>query len=196
MEFHVQTKGDCFVGKNCVGITQSGHMCCEKSSTNGPWWHMWVAQLTMWKMFLTKLHLKCSKWYFWLFNIYHLRVGVRNNFSHVCLSVCPSVCLSVCVSLFPSVQVITFQPLHIKTSFLVCRHIFTISTSNLSIKVIRSRSYEKNDNFTNFNMLILYLLHVINKVKITHQCEGHTKVKAKISTSFPIVCQLLLISTH
>ena len=43
--------------------------------------------------------------------------------------------------------------------------------SSLSIKVIgsRSRSYEKNDNFTYFNML-----KVINKVKVTHQSEKYS----------------------
>ena len=51
--------------------------------------------------------------------------------------------------MFLSVQVITFEPLDIETSFLVCRYILTISRSGLSIKVIglRSRSYEKNDSF-------------------------------------------------
>ena len=65
-----------------------------------------------------------------------MRVG--NVFSH---ALCVSVCLSMCVS----VQVITFEPLDIETSFLVCRYILTISQSSLSIKVIgsRSRSYEK-----------------------------------------------------
>ena len=90
----------------------------------------------------------------------------------------------------PSVQALTFKLLHIETSFLVCRYIFTISKSSLSIKVIRSRSrsYEKNDNFTYFNMLILCIwLQVINEVKVTHQVEGHIKVKVKISTSFPIL---------
>ena len=46
-------------------------------------------------------------------------------------------------------------------------------------------------------MLILCIwLQVINKVNVTHQGEGHIKVKVKISTSFPILCQILLISTH
>ena len=64
------------------------------------------------------------------------------------------------MSVFLSVvQAITFEPLHIETSFLVCRYVFTISRSSLSIKVIESRSYEKNNNFTYFNMLIL--------------CKGH-----------------------
>ena len=31
---------------------------------------------------------------------------------------------------------------------------------------------------------------------MTHQGDGHNKVKVKISTSFPILCQILLISTH
>ena len=46
-------------------------------------------------------------------------------------------------------------------------------------------------------MLILYiLLQVINEVKATNQGEGHIKVKVKISTSFPILYQILLISSH
>ena len=115
---------------------------------------------------------------------------VGNVFGHVCLSVCLSVC--------PSVQAITFELLHMDTSYLVCRVIFIISRLSLSIKVIglRSRSYKKNDNFTYFNMLILCIwLQVINEFKVTHQGEGHIKVKVKISTSFPILCQILLIYT-
>ena len=107
-----------------------------------------------------------------------MRVG--NVFGHVCLSICLSVC--------PSVQTITFELLHIETSYII-----TISRSSLSIKVIgsRSRSYEKNDNFTYFNMLILHIcLQVINEVKVTNQGEGHVKVKVKISTSFTILCQI------
>ena len=101
--------------------------------------------------------------------------------------------MSVCVSVCPSVQAITFE-----TSFLVCRYIFTISRSSLSIKIIGSgsKSYEKNDNFTYFNMLILCIwLQVINVVKVTHQGEGYIKVKVKISTSFPILSQIFLIAT-
>ena len=93
-----------------------------------------------------------------------------------------SVCLSVCMSVFLSVQAITFEPLDIETLFLVCRYILTISRSSLSIKVIgsRSRSYEKNDSFTYFNLLILCMwLQDINKVKVTHQGQGHIKVKVK-----------------
>ena len=48
---------------------------------------------------------------------YHPRMRVGNVFGHVCL--CLSVCLSVCV--FLSVQAITFEPLDIETSFLLCR---------------------------------------------------------------------------
>ena len=103
---------------------------------------------------------------------------------------CVSVCLSVylCVNLFR----LTFEPLYIETSFLVYRYIFTISRSSSSIKVIGSwsRSYEKNDNFTYLNMSILCIwLQVINEVKVTHQGEGHIKVKVKISTFFPMLCQ-------
>ena len=70
-------------------------------------------------------------------HFYHPRMRVGNVFSPVCLS--------VCLSVFLSVQAITFEPLNIETSFLVCRYILTKSRSSLSIKVIgsRSRSYEK-----------------------------------------------------
>ena len=66
-----------------------------------------------------------------------MRVG--NVFSHVCLSAC----LSIYLSVFLSVEAITFEPLDIETSFLVCRYILTISSSSLSMKVIGSRSNEK-----------------------------------------------------
>ena len=107
----------------------------------------------------------------------------------VCLYVCLCVWLSVCPSVCLSVQALTSEPLHIETSLLVYRYIFTISRSSLSIKVIRSRlrSYEKTYNFTYFNMLILcMLLQIINKGKVTPQ--GHIKVKVKISISVPILC--------
>ena len=107
----------------------------------------------------------------------------------VCLSVCLSVCVTVCPSVCISVQALTSEPLHIETSLLVYRYIFTISRSSLSIKVIRSRlrSYEKTYNFTYFNMLILcMLLQIINKGKVTPQ--GHIKVKIKIFISVPILC--------
>ena len=70
---------------------------------------------------------------------YHPRMLVGNVFHRVCLFICPSVCLSV--------QTITFEPLHIGTSFMVWRYILTISRSSLSIKVIgsSSRSCAKND---------------------------------------------------
>ena len=55
----------------------------------------------------------------------------------------------------------------------------------------------KNDDFTYFNLLILSMwLQVINKVKVTHQGEGHIKVKVKISSSLPTICKILLILTH
>ena len=75
--------------------------------------------------------------------------AVGNNFSRVsvcvcvcvcvCLSVCLSICLSVHLSVCVSVQVITFEPLKVGTSFLVPTYIFIISRSSLSTKVIRSR---------------------------------------------------------
>ena len=72
----------------------------------------------------------------WQINFYHPRMRVGNVFGRVCLSVCLSVCPSVCLS----VQTLTFEPLHIGTSFLVWRYILTISRSSLSIKVIGSMS--------------------------------------------------------
>ena len=99
-------------------------------------------------------------------NYYHPRMRVGNVFGHVCVSVCLSVCLSV--------QAITFKLLHIKTSCLVCWYILTISRPSLSIKVIgsRSRSYEKNDNFTYFNMLI-----TIYGYRSLIRSRSHIKVK-------------------
>ena len=95
--------------------------------------------------------------------------------------------MSVCLSVFLSVPTITFEPFDIETSFFVCRYILTVSRSRLSIKVFRPRprSYEKNDNFTYFNLLIHCMwLQVINKVKVTHQGNGHIKVKEKYLCSF------------
>ena len=49
----------------------------------------------------------------------------------------------------------------------------------------------KNDSFAYFKLLILSMwLQVINKVKVTHQGEGHIKVKVKISSSLQILCSL------
>ena len=45
-----------------------------------------------------------------------------------------------------------------------------------------------------FNLCIR--LQVINEVKVTSQDERNIKVKVKLSTSFPIICQILPISTH
>ena len=87
-----------------------------------------------------------------------------------------------------SVQTITFEPLHIGTSFLVWWYILTISRSSLSIKVIgsRSRSCTKKWLFTYFNLLFLCMyLQTINKsrshikVKVTHQGQGQIKVNIK-----------------
>ena len=55
----------------------------------------------------------------------------------------------------------------------------------------------KNDSFTYFNLLILCMWpKVINKVKVTHQGEGHIKVNVKISSSLPTLCKILLILTY
>ena len=97
------------------------------------------------------------------------------------------VCVSVYLSVFLYVQAITFKPLDIETSFLVCRSILTISRSSLRIRIIgsRSRSYDKNPNFTYFNTLFFCMwLQSINKVKVTHQGKGHIKVKVKYLAPF------------
>ena len=55
----------------------------------------------------------------------------------------------------------------------------------------------KNDSFTYFNFLILCMwLQDINKVKVTHQGQGHIKVKVKISSSLPTLCKMLLVLTY
>ena len=73
--------------------------------------------------------------------------SVMSAYLFVCLCVCVSFCLSDCLSVSLSLyfQAITFESLHIETSFLVCKYIFTIIRSSLSIKVIASRSssYDK-----------------------------------------------------
>ena len=67
-----------------------------------------------------------------------------------CLSVPQSFCLSICLS----VQAITFEPLHMETSFLLWRYILTISRSSLSIKVIGSKS-------RSCTKMIVYLLQLV-----------------------------------
>ena len=128
-----------------------------------------------------------------------MRVG--NVFGHVsvCVCVCLSVCLSVCVSVRLSVQAIIFELLDIETSFLVCRYILTISRSSLVSRSLGQGQghMRKNDDFTYFNLLILCMwLQVINKVKVTHQGEGHIKLKVKISSSLPTISKILLILTY
>ena len=96
--------------------------------------------------------------------------------------------LSIC----PFVQVVKFEPHYTKT-FLVWRYVFPISRLVLSTMVIGSKSwpYEKNDSFAYFNMLICFIwLQVVNNIKVTHQGDGHFKVKVKISTSISILCHL------
>ena len=61
--------------------------------------------------------------------------AVGNNFSRVCLSVCPSVCLSV----YPDDN---FEPVKVGTSCLAHTYIFIVSRSSLSTKVIGSRSFQ------------------------------------------------------
>ena len=128
-------------------------------------------------------------WFALWLHIYHPRMRVGNVFGHVCLSMCLSVHLCVCVSVCLSVQTITFEPLHIGTSFLVWRYILTISRSSVSIKVIgsRSRSCAKNDYLlisTCYSFLCTYRPLKRSrspiKVKVTHQGQGQIKVNIKL----------------
>ena len=51
----------------------------------------------------------------------------------------------------------------------------------------------KNDSFTYFNFLILCMwLQVINKVKVTHQGEGHIKVKVRNLLPFQLYVKFYL----
>ena len=46
---------------------------------------------------------------------------------------------------------------------------------------VKVKVYEKNDNFTYFNMLILYIwLQVINEAKVTHHDEGPFQFNVKL----------------
>ena len=51
----------------------------------------------------------------------------------------------------------------------------------------------KNDSFTYFNFLILCMKpKVINKVKVTHQSQGHIKVKEKYLLPFQLYVKFYL----
>ena len=51
----------------------------------------------------------------------------------------------------------------------------------------------KNDSFTYLNLLILCMwLQVINKVKVTHQGQGHVKVKVKYILPFHLYVKFYL----
>ena len=84
-----------------------------------------------------------------------------------------SVHLSVCLS----VQAITFELLHIGTSFLVQR-------SSSSIKVIGSSSRSCAKKYDHLLISTCYSfcmwLQVINKVKVTHQDHINVKVNSKV----------------
>ena len=132
-----------------------------------------------------------------------MRVG--NVIGHVCLSVCVSVCVFVCVSVCLSVclsvcvPVCTgynfWTPWHRNFIFGMQLHLdhiyvkFEYQGHWIKVKVI----WEKNDSFTYFNLLIVSIWpKVINKVKVTHQGEGHIKVKIKYLHPFKfyVACTL------
>ena len=58
---------------------------------------------------------------------------------------------------------------------------FSVMSVCLSVSVFLSvQAILEKMNFTYFNLLIICMwLQVINKVKVTHQDEGHIKVKVK-----------------
>ena len=69
---------------------------------------------------------------------------------------------------------------------------FEYQGHGIKVKVIQ----EKKIIFSYFNLLILCMwLQVINKVKVTHQGEGHIKVKVKLSSSLLTIRKILLRST-
>ena len=95
---------------------------------------------------------------------YHPRMRVGNVFSRVCLCVCLSICLSV----------------HLSVSHRNFNFGIQIYLHHIKVIGSRLRSYEKNDNFTYFKMLIhCMLIKVMNKIKVTHQSQGHIKVKSQ-----------------
>ena len=114
-------------------------------------------------------------------DFYHLRMWVGNVLSHVCLSVHLAIHLPVCLS----VQARTFESFHIGTSFLVWRYILTISSSSLSIKVIRSRSCTNSfclliltcySFICGYRSLIRSRSHIGTKVTYRGQYQGQIKV--------------------
>ena len=135
-----------------LALSEWRHMCESGKWLQMPMW-IWLQSSSLWRYVLTDIlyQLFIVKMQIGVHfadpNFYHQRMRVGTVFSHTCLSVCLSMC--------PSVQAITFEPLHIECSFMVCRYIFTISRSSLQIKVIGWRSHKKNDSFTYFNKLIM-----------------------------------------
>ena len=71
--------------------------------------------------------------------------------------------MSVCLSVHVSVQMITFEPLKVGTSFLVHTYIFIISRSSLSTKVIGSRSRLNDLKF----IIHIFLLYACILLKFT-----------------------------
>ena len=67
----------------------------------------------------------------------------------------------------------------------------------MQLKTMYSFQTRKKDIFIDFNLLVICMwLQVINKVKVTHQGEGHIKVKLKISSPLPTLFKILLILTY
>ena len=93
---------------------------------------------------------------------------VGNVFSHVCLS--------VCLSVFLSVQTITFEPLDIETSFLVCRYILTIKFEYqghwVKVKVILEK----------MSLLISTCYFCVCGYRSLIRSRSHIKVKVTLTT--------------
>ena len=83
-----------------------------------------------------------------------------------------------------SVQAIAFEWLHIETSFLVYRYIFTISRSGFSNKVIGQGQghTRKNYNLLYFNMFILCML-----LKVINRPRSDSKVKVKVKSKVKVI---------
>ena len=115
--------------------------------------------------------------------------SAKTNKWILCFQSCLSVCLCVCVSICS------------EYNFWTTSHRDFIFGMQVKLEYqshwVKVKVMWENDNFTYFNMLILCIwLQVINEVKVINQGERDIKVKVKISTSFPILCQILLIWTH
>ena len=112
--------------------------------------------------------------------------------ARVCRKVMFSYCLCVCLSFWT----ITFECLDIETSFLVWWYILTISRSNLSIKVIESRSKLLwSDRFfglldTKFLCFDQLMVLVLSFKSRSFQGQGHLKITVILELIGNVFCFL------